>query len=58
VVGYFLCGMITKRTNNLLSKDDQFVERLVLYANQYQQIKDELRNNYQNPLITLLKEED
>jgi len=49
--------MITKRTISLLSKDDQFVERLILYSNQYQQIQEELRNNYQNPLITLLKEE-
>ena len=49
--------MTNKKRQFPLCQDDQFVERLILYANQHQQIQEELRNNYQNPLITLLKEE-
>ncbi|MCF8428261.1 MAG: hypothetical protein K9H61_06080 [Bacteroidia bacterium] len=48
--------MTTNKTSSLLS-DDQFVERLVLYANQYNQIQEALRNDHQNKIIPILKEE-
>ncbi len=57
VAKQFLCYMKTKKRFHLLTQDDQFVERMVLYATQHSQLHELLSNDYQNEIIPVLKDE-
>ncbi|OYU82604.1 MAG: hypothetical protein CFE24_14780 [Flavobacterium sp. BFFFF2] len=48
---------MSKQPISILTNDKEFVERLILYSNQYNKIQEELRKDYQNEIIPVLKEE-
>ncbi len=49
--------MKSKQPSTILSSDDVFVERIILYSTQYNKIQEELGKDYQNPVIPVLKAE-
>jgi hypothetical protein len=48
---------MSKQPITILTKDKEFIERLTQYSNQYNKIQEELRKDYQNDTIPVLKEE-